>query len=44
MVEITKEEYDSLIECSDKLHALECSGVDNWCGYGDAMELLEDDT
>ena len=40
MVTITKDEYESLIEDSKKLNALEIMGVDNWCGYGDAMEYL----
>lgn len=40
MVTISKSEYESLKEDSEKLNALECLGVDNWCGYDDAMNYL----
>jgi len=40
MVTITKSEYDSLLEYSRWLSALECSGVDNWSGYDEAKEML----
>ncbi|MCE5221884.1 MAG: hypothetical protein LLF98_11655 [Clostridium sp.] len=39
-VNISKEEYESLLESDRKLDALECAGVDNWGGYGDAMDIL----
>lgn len=39
---ISKEEYKRLIERDTKLSALECAGVDNWEGYGIAMEMVED--
>lgn len=39
MVTITKKEYDSLIEDSLWLLALENAGVDNWQGYDFAREL-----
>lgn len=39
MVEITKEEYDRLLNDSEKLSCLEACGVDNWQGYDDAMEM-----
>jgi hypothetical protein len=42
-VEITTEMYDRLIESEAKLEALECAGVDNWCGYGEAMTILHGD-
>lgn len=42
MVTITKEEYESLIEDSLMLLALENAGVDNWNGYSDAMAMLVD--
>jgi hypothetical protein len=41
-VTISKEEYESLLEASDKLLALEGAGVDNWEGYDEAMELLNE--
>lgn len=34
--------YESLLEDRDKLCALEGAGVDNWEGYDDAMESLEE--
>lgn len=37
MVTITKAEYESLLEDSDKLNRLEAYGVDNWSGYSDAL-------
>lgn len=41
-ITITKEKYTELIERSNMLEALEQVGVDNWDGYGHAMELLEE--
>lgn len=38
MITITKGLYDSLIDDSAKLAALENWGVDNWSGYDDAMD------
>ena len=35
-VTISKKEYLSLLNDSEKLTALECNGVDNWCGWDDA--------
>ena len=43
LVSITQEEYFELVESKQKLDALEAAGVDNWEGYGDAMELLGED-
>lgn len=43
MVTITKKEYDSLLEDREFLDALRCAGVDNWSGYGFAMEMLEEE-
>jgi hypothetical protein len=40
-ITITKKEYDSLIEDSETLSALESAGVDNWSGYDYAMEILK---
>jgi hypothetical protein len=42
MITITKEEYDELIYDQMKLIALEGAGVDNWEGWDDAMEILEE--
>jgi hypothetical protein len=41
-ITISKEEYESLLEASDKLLALEGAGVDNWCGYDEAMQLFKE--
>lgn len=41
-VTITKEEYDDLIESYQWLCALESAGVDNWCGYDHAKEILQE--
>jgi len=41
-VTISKKEYESLLEDSEKLSALEAAGVDNWEGYDNAMEMMED--
>jgi hypothetical protein len=43
MVEITKEEYERLLEDSEKLSCLEACGVDNWQGYDDAMEMYRNE-
>ena len=40
MIWITETEYKRLVEAQRKLNALECSGVDSWEGYGDAMESI----
>lgn len=42
-VTITKSEYDSLLEDSEKLSCLEACGVDNWQGYEDAMEMFNEE-
>jgi len=42
MVTIPKKEYESLLEDSNWLNALENAGVDNWGGYNFAQELLEE--
>jgi hypothetical protein len=41
-VTITKEEYEQLIEDSEFLACLEMMGVDNWCGYSEAVESYKD--
>ena len=40
-ITITMEEYNRLTEAEEKLSCLEACGVDNWPGYGDAMEMYE---
>ena len=42
MITIPKSTYDKLTEAYDKLTSLEQCGVDNWCGYDDAMNLIDD--
>ena len=39
MITISKEEYESLVEDSDFLHALRAAGVDNWEGYSEAVDI-----
>jgi hypothetical protein len=41
-VSISRSKYEELIRRSNKLEALEQAGVDNWDGYEDAMDLLEE--
>lgn len=41
-IQIKRLRHEALLESEDKLEALEQSGVDNWSGYGEAMELLEE--
>jgi len=41
-VTITEEEYDALLDRDQKLCALEAAGVDNWEGYEEAMNILEE--
>lgn len=43
MITITKEEYQQLIRDSEFLSCLEACGVDNWRGYCDAVEMLEEE-
>lgn len=40
---VRQTELEKLYEAYDKLEALECYGVDNWEGYGDAMQSLYED-
>lgn len=42
MVTISKEEHEELLDRVNLLEALECMGVDNWQGYGDAYELYNE--
>jgi hypothetical protein len=43
MITITKKEYESLLEDSKFLTALENAGVDNWGGYEFAVQLSNED-
>lgn len=43
LVCIGPEVFKELDRAMDKLSALEAHGVDNWSGYDDAMEGLEDE-
>jgi hypothetical protein len=40
-VTISVDEYKYLLHRSEKLDALEATGVDNWNGYSEAMEMLK---
>jgi cell division protein FtsB len=37
-----KEDNDQLWDRDQFLCALEANGVDNWCGYGDAQDTIEE--
>lgn len=39
MITIPKDEYELLVDAANKLSCLEACGVDNWCGWNDAMEM-----
>ena len=39
---IPKNELASLLRDSDKLHRLECGGVDNWEWYGESLNAETD--
>jgi len=41
-IEISKSEYDELIQAQIRLICLESAGVDNWRGYDYALELMEE--
>jgi hypothetical protein len=42
VIDINKKIYDELVKDQLKLRALEASGVDNWEGYDNAMDLLQE--
>jgi hypothetical protein len=42
MVTITKEEFDELKKDADLLECLRQCGVDNWDGWGDALQMREE--
>ena len=41
IIVITNKEYENLLERDNMLSALEGAGVDNWCGYDDAMDFVD---
>ena len=42
-VTISRDEYDMLYQASEFLSCLEACGVDNWRGYSDACEMMEEE-
>lgn len=42
LITISQQEYDALIEDQKILRALEAAGVDNWEGYENISEYLDD--
>jgi hypothetical protein len=42
-VNITRAEHEQLLEDQQFLRALQAAGVDNWEGYSEAQEILEDE-
>ena len=42
-VVLSKEKYDSLVEDSLFLEALQAAGVDNWEGYSYACEIFREE-
>jgi hypothetical protein len=43
MIEISKKEYDELVNKSYFLNCLEACGVDNWEGYGIAQDMYDEE-
>lgn len=42
-VTISKKRYEELLKDEATLAALDEMGVDNWCGYDEAMRILKED-
>lgn len=42
-VKISAERYFALLKDENELNGLECAGVDNWVGYGQQHEYMEDE-
>lgn len=40
---IPKSEYERLIEAEEFLNCLRAAGVDNWSGYDDAREMMNEE-
>ena len=43
MVTITLKEYNDLLRDSDELQALEACGVDNWEGYSERWQYMNNE-
>lgn len=42
-VTIQRKRFNDLCDADEKLDALQAAGVDNWSGYGYAMEMMNGD-
>jgi len=42
-ITITREEHEQLLEDQQFLRALQAAGVDNWEGYAEAQEILDEE-
>lgn len=42
LITVTRARYDALVRDAEWLAALEAAGVDNWDGYGYAVDILND--
>ncbi|MCL1696405.1 hypothetical protein [Lysinibacillus sp. BPa_S21] len=42
-ITITKEEYDYLLERAEFLSCLEACGVDNWGGFSEAYDMMNEE-
>lgn len=42
MILVSKERYEELLKEESILEVLDAMGVDNWCGYDEAMKLLRE--
>ncbi|QBX32938.1 hypothetical protein [Enterococcus phage vB_EfaS_PHB08] len=40
---ISYSEYERLVKAEAFLNALEAAGVNNWSGYGDALDMYEEE-
>ena len=43
VITISKEEYEKLLKDSQFLQCLEACGVDNWNGYSDAWNMVDEE-
>lgn len=41
-ITIPQERYEELLQAEEVLQALREAGVDNWIGYEDAMDILDE--
>ncbi len=39
---VSKKRYQELIDAETKLMALEAAGVDNWSGYDEIFDIMEE--